>query len=65
MSEQFLNRSDVVTVREEMGCKTVTKAVASDWFMDIRKGYRLFKGFSNTAFMQVMASDFSRPWIFA
>ena len=65
MPEQFLHRADVVTVRKEMGCKAVPKAVASDRLMDIGKGNRFFKGLSDTAFVQVMASDFSGARIFA
>ena len=65
VSEQFLDRADVVTVRKEMGCKAVPKAVAPDRFMDTGKSNRLFKGLSDTAFVQVVAPDFTGPRIFA
>ena len=51
VSEQFLHRADVVTVRKEVGCKAVPKAVASDRLMDTGKSNRLFKGLSDTTFM--------------
>ena len=41
------------------------KAMASNRLMDAGKGDCFFKSLLDTAFMQVMAPDFSGPWIFA
>ena len=65
MSEQFLYRADVVTVRKEVGSKAVPKAVASDRLMDTGKSDRLLKCLSDTTFVKMMTPDFSRPGIFA
>lgn len=63
MPEAVLYRSNIVTVGEKMRCETVPETMAPDLLTNVGKRQRFFKGFSDTASVQVVAPDSYRPGI--
>jgi hypothetical protein len=62
--QQFLYRADVVAIFQSMGCKAVTKGVASDSFLNPSLLNSLFNYSLQTGFMQMMTTNNARAGAF-
>lgn len=61
VTEQFLNRSGIVAVGQQMRGETVPEAVTADRLVNPGQHDGLFKRLADAAFMQVMAAGFAGP----
>ncbi len=65
MSEQILNRANVLTILQQMSCKRMSERVRAGLFGDICFNNRLPKRFLQTRLALVMSSGCVRARVFA
>jgi hypothetical protein len=64
VTEKFLDRTDVVTVFRQMGCKTMAKGVNGRWFRQTRVRNGCFESLLQTGGMKMVTPYDMRPWIY-
>ena len=63
VSEQFLNRANVVATFEQMRCEAVPEGVTADALRNSGCSHCLFNCFLHTALVQVMPTHQSVAWM--
>ncbi len=64
MSQLFLHGTDVHPTLEQVGCETVTQAVAASGFIDSSLANRDLYGFLHAAIIHMMATFYPRVGIY-